>query len=156
MDERYPAAAKENYLLGLCKLVSGRQRFQFDHVPVSLLSALSSFSRRFHSLMRSFADCLDCRRSQTDFTFRCLFPKYSDWDIAYTRRGLFKQKVNRLIRYIIGFGLMVGLVFGYLSGFGFKEMARSSVTMCLGTSKDQASWSKSRVHIHLGLCRYRH
>lgn len=95
--------------------------------------------------MCSFADCLNCRRSQTDFTFRCLFPRYSDWDIAYTPRGLFKQKVNRLIRYTIGFGLMVGLVLGYLSGYGSEEMARSSVAMYLGTLKDQASWSQSRV-----------
>jgi hypothetical protein len=145
VDQRYPVAATENCLFGLCKLVSGRQQLQLDHVPVSLLSALSSFSRRFLSLMRSFADYLDCRRSQTDFTFRCLFPKYSDWDIAYTPSGLFKQKVNRLIRYTIGFGLMVGLVLGYLSGYRLQEMARSSVAMCLGALKDQASWLQSRV-----------
>jgi len=104
--------------------------------------------------MRSFADYLDCRRSQTDFTFRCLFPKYSEWDIAYTPRGLFKQNVNRLIRYTIGFGLMVGLVLGHLSGYGLQEMTCSSVAMCLGALKDQAYWLHSRHNIHLGFCRY--
>ncbi len=97
--------------------------------------------------MHSFADYLDCRRSQTDFTFRCLFPKYSDWDIAYTPKGLLKQKFNRFMRYTTGFGLMIGLALGYLSGYGVREITRSFVAMCLGTLKDQASWLEKRLQI---------
>lgn len=27
-----------------------------------------------------------CSRSQTDFTIRCMFPRFSHWDIAYSRQ----------------------------------------------------------------------
>lgn len=97
--------------------------------------------------MPSVADYSGCRRSQTDFTLRCLFPKYNDWDIAYTPRGLLKQKFHRFMSHATVSGLMIGLALGYLSGYGLEEMARLSVAVCLGTLKDQASWLQSRVQI---------
>ncbi|KAL8970514.1 MAG: hypothetical protein Q9183_001485 [Haloplaca sp. 2 TL-2023] len=33
--------------------------------------------------------------SQSDFTLRCMFPKWSDWDMEYTRKGLLKKRFRR-------------------------------------------------------------
>ncbi|KAL8953076.1 MAG: hypothetical protein Q9222_001069 [Ikaeria aurantiellina] len=33
--------------------------------------------------------------SQIDFTFRCMFPKWSDWDLHYTRKGMLKNQAKR-------------------------------------------------------------
>ncbi|KAI4233583.1 MAG: hypothetical protein L6R40_007034 [Gallowayella cf. fulva] len=33
--------------------------------------------------------------SQIDFTFRCMFPKWSDWDLQYTRKGLLKKRARQ-------------------------------------------------------------
>ncbi|KAL9061780.1 MAG: hypothetical protein Q9206_000350 [Seirophora lacunosa] len=39
--------------------------------------------------------------SQTDFTFRCMFPKWSDWDLQYTRRGLMKMQARRALNVLL-------------------------------------------------------
>jgi cation diffusion facilitator CzcD-associated flavoprotein CzcO len=39
--------------------------------------------------------------SQLDFYRRCLFPKWSDWNIQYTRKGLFKQRIQYAVRVLL-------------------------------------------------------
>ncbi|KAL8896353.1 MAG: hypothetical protein Q9192_003143 [Flavoplaca navasiana] len=46
--------------------------------------------------------------SQIDFTFRCMFPKWSDWDMQYTRKGLLKKQVQRACGVILLLGIIVG------------------------------------------------
>ena len=36
--------------------------------------------------------------SQIDYSIRCMFPKWSDWNIQYTRKGLIKRRISQLVR----------------------------------------------------------
>ncbi|KAL9101218.1 MAG: hypothetical protein Q9163_003500 [Psora crenata] len=36
--------------------------------------------------------------SQADFTLRSMFPKWGDWDIQYTRKGLIKQRIQQILQ----------------------------------------------------------
>ncbi|KAK8216502.1 hypothetical protein IWZ01DRAFT_518753 [Phyllosticta capitalensis] len=47
--------------------------------------------------------------TQIWFTLRCMFPKYSDWDIRYTRKGLIKLFLWKGIRALIFAVLLLGL-----------------------------------------------
>lgn len=51
----------------------------------------------------SFAELYLYRRSQTDFTLRCMFPRYSDWNVSYTRSGSFKRDFRQVVRYAVLF-----------------------------------------------------
>ena len=39
------------------------------------------------------------RRSQFDYTYRCLFPNYSDWNFELTPQGLLRQRLRKAISY---------------------------------------------------------
>ncbi|KAL8763405.1 MAG: hypothetical protein Q9184_000793 [Pyrenodesmia sp. 2 TL-2023] len=69
--------------------------------------------------------------SQIDFTFRCMFPKWSDWDLQYTRKGLVKRQVTQalgvllLVAVIVGaFRLRQGSSGNYPSLQGFTLLVR--------------------------------
>ncbi|KAI4237348.1 MAG: hypothetical protein LQ349_001905 [Xanthoria aureola] len=46
--------------------------------------------------------------SQIDFTFRCMFPKWSDWDLQYTRKGLLKKRAQQAAGVILLLAVVVG------------------------------------------------
>ena len=35
--------------------------------------------------------------SQMDYSLRCMFPKWSDWDIKYTQQGLAKERIRQVL-----------------------------------------------------------
>ncbi|KAK5464926.1 hypothetical protein LTS15_001489 [Exophiala xenobiotica] len=37
-------------------------------------------------------------RTQIDFTLRCMFPRWSHWDAKYTRKGLIKLQLGRILK----------------------------------------------------------
>jgi hypothetical protein len=45
-------------------------------------------------------------RTQIDFTLRCMFPRWSHWDAKYTRKGLIKLQLGRILKL---FGLVVAV-----------------------------------------------
>ncbi|KAL8944088.1 MAG: hypothetical protein Q9216_000679 [Gyalolechia sp. 2 TL-2023] len=46
--------------------------------------------------------------SQIDFTFRCMFPKWSDWDLQYTRKGLIKKQTQRALNILLIASIIIG------------------------------------------------
>ena len=38
--------------------------------------------------------------SQIDYSIRCMFPKWSDWNIQYTTKGLIKHRIAQTIKVI--------------------------------------------------------
>lgn len=53
-------------------------------------------------LMMAFADGFQSRYSQIWFAIKCMFPNWRDWDIHYTQKGLWKQRMSRLLA-LVGF-----------------------------------------------------
>lgn len=62
--------------------------------------------------------------SQVDYSIRCMFPKWSDWNIQYTTKGLIKQRIKQTLRVVTLFTSIVGLYYirkdvrGGLRAFG--------------------------------------
>ncbi|KAL8736242.1 MAG: hypothetical protein Q9166_000397 [cf. Caloplaca sp. 2 TL-2023] len=46
--------------------------------------------------------------SQIDFTFRCMFPKWSDWDFQYTRKGLLKKRARQALGILLFIAVIGG------------------------------------------------
>ncbi|KAJ9606787.1 hypothetical protein H2200_008796 [Cladophialophora chaetospira] len=50
-------------------------------------------------------------RTQVDFSLRCMFPVWWHWDIQYTRKGLLRLAVRRLVRLVGVLGLLWGALY---------------------------------------------
>ncbi len=50
-----------------------------------------------------------CSFSQFDYSIRCMFPKWSDWQIQYTRKGLLKERIRQGLSLAIFAAMIVGL-----------------------------------------------
>jgi hypothetical protein len=66
------------------------------------------------------------RRSQIDFTLRCMFPRYSDWDVSYTRKGLIKYRVLRTLKYLATFSTLLATVWSFKAGKARSKACISS------------------------------
>ncbi|KAI1616944.1 cyclohexanone monooxygenase [Exophiala viscosa] len=64
-------------------------------------------------------------RTQIDFTLRCMFPRWDHWNAKYTRKGLVKLQLGRILKL---FGVLVavwGVVFTARNGLrSTREVAR--------------------------------
>jgi cation diffusion facilitator CzcD-associated flavoprotein CzcO len=60
--------------------------------------------------------------SQLDFYRRCLFPKWSDWNITYTKKGLAKQRTQKSARVLLGALAVVGAYRFHQSGASVKDV----------------------------------
>ena len=49
------------------------------------------------------------RFSQFDYSLRCMFPKWSDWQINYTPKGLLKKRMRRGLAYAAFIATLVAL-----------------------------------------------
>lgn len=47
--------------------------------------------------------------SQFDYSIRCMFPKWSDWQVQYTRKGLLKERIRQGLNLVILAAMIVGL-----------------------------------------------
>lgn len=65
--------------------------------------------------------------SQIDYSLRCIFPKWSDWDIKYTRQGLVKKRIRQVLSFMAFAAGIVGL---YQIGKG-PANARSLLSLLL-------------------------
>ena len=58
-----------------------------------------------------------------------MFPQYSDWDLAYTRKGLIKYILLQSLAYLATFSTILGIVWSYRAGKeGSKAVIRSAWT----------------------------
>ncbi|KAI9677020.1 MAG: hypothetical protein M1817_006859 [Caeruleum heppii] len=60
--------------------------------------------------------------SQTNFMFKCMFPRYRDWDFKYTAKGILKQKVRRGLMFLCVTLAIVGVFRARQAGSGVLEM----------------------------------
>lgn len=68
---------------------------------------------------------MDPRRSQIDFSLRCMFPKWSDWDIKYTRRGVIKARISKILKFLAFAATLVGIYWLQKSGVGLPGITSS-------------------------------
>ena len=78
-------------------------------------------------------------RSQIDYSIRCMFPKWSDWNISYTTKGLWKQRIKRILTLAVFAATIVGAYRSRQSGMSIKSLpsqlqhfVRSTVLQVLG------------------------
>jgi hypothetical protein len=75
------------------------------------------------------------RYSQIHFTLVCAFPKYRDWAIQYTTKGLLKlwsKRVLKLAALVVLIRTALKVKRGELSVEGLKIMARFAAAGALG------------------------
>jgi hypothetical protein len=56
-----------------------------------------------------------------------MFPRYSDWDLAYTRKGLIKYRLLQGLAYLATFSTIVGIVWSFRAGKVGSKAAIKSV-----------------------------
>jgi hypothetical protein len=60
--------------------------------------------------------------SQIDFYRRCLFPKWADWNIEYTKKGVAQKRKTRAVR-VLALALLVGGAYRLRqSGLSVKDL----------------------------------
>ncbi|KAJ5047307.1 uncharacterized protein L3040_003136 [Drepanopeziza brunnea f. sp. 'multigermtubi'] len=62
--------------------------------------------------------------TQIRFTLRCMFPTWSDWDIKYTRKAIFKKYAKRVLKAFIFLALLSGFSQQKQNGLGLKTYLR--------------------------------
>lgn len=88
--------------------------------------------------------------SQIDFWRRCAFPKYNDWNIAYTKKGVSKIRRTRALR-LLSVILAVGGVYRWhKSGLGVKDikgMLQNVLQGVLATAVQTWTLLKEQAHL---------
>jgi hypothetical protein len=77
--------------------------------------------------------------SQLDFYRRCVFPKWSDWNIAYTKKGTAKLRTQRTTRALLAVLSVVGAYRFHQSGasladakFAFRNTLLAALAQLMG------------------------
>lgn len=60
--------------------------------------------------------------SQIHFTYRCIFPTWSDWDIKYTAQGLLKKRVKILLSFLAYAAGIAGLYRVWRGGYTLGDL----------------------------------
>ncbi|KAF2808498.1 FAD/NAD(P)-binding domain-containing protein [Mytilinidion resinicola] len=75
--------------------------------------------------------------TQFDFAWRCMFPKYSDWDITLTSKGVTKRRLRQTARILSWILLFTGLYQAKkrrLTPKGIRDFIRNSLVVVLATA----------------------
>ena len=81
--------------------------------------------------------------TQFHFTYRCLFPKWNDWNYTYTAKGLWRKRSTRAMRLLAVAFAIFAILRAYQSDKGlgfFTEYIKSGLdklanTLTLATQK---------------------
>ncbi|KAF2089118.1 FAD/NAD(P)-binding domain-containing protein [Saccharata proteae CBS 121410] len=65
--------------------------------------------------------------TQIHFTWRSMFPRYSDWNIAYTRKGLLKLWLGRSVRVVAFAAVLLGAYRARQAGLGTRDLTNMAV-----------------------------
>lgn len=88
--------------------------------------------------------------TQIDFWRRCAFPKYSDWNIAYTSKGISKIRRTRALR-LLGITLaIIGVYRWRKSGLGIRDirgMLQSMFNGAVATAVQAWTILKNQAHL---------
>ena len=66
-------------------------------------------------------------RSQIDYTLRCMFPRWSDWDVSYTRKGALKASLREILKLFAGLSAIVGVIYTFRKGQAGAKAAMGTV-----------------------------
>ena len=92
------------------------------------------------------------RRSQLDFALRCYFPRYSDWTIVYTRKGLFKKRIKQALGYAAFAAVLAALFYARMSKkTDLAMLARTALLSALTALSDGVARLGTRVRGGNGL-----
>lgn len=59
--------------------------------------------------------------SQVHFALKCMFPRYSDWNIRYTTRGIWRRRLKEMLR-VVAFALLVlGISQARQKGYALRD-----------------------------------
>jgi hypothetical protein len=88
--------------------------------------------------------------TQVDFWRRCAFPKYYDWNIAYTNKGISKIRRTRALR-ILGVTLaIIGVYRWRKSGLGLKDLRGTMQNVLQGVLATAVqAWTALKAQAHL-------
>jgi hypothetical protein len=73
--------------------------------------------------------------SQIWYWYRCMFPRWRDWDITYTRKGQVKIALARAIRVLALASAILGVYWARKSGVGVKGQAIQILATLRDSSK---------------------
>ncbi|EON67384.1 hypothetical protein W97_06637 [Coniosporium apollinis CBS 100218] len=76
--------------------------------------------------------------TQIDFTRRCMFPKWEDWNVKYTPQGLLKQRIRRGAGILAFVAALVGAYRARQKGLGVRDitaMVRQILHSAMGTGR---------------------
>lgn len=62
------------------------------------------------------------RHSQIDYTIKCMFPKWADWDIQYTSKGLLKHRLGQALKYVAFAAAIVGVYRARRQGLALRAV----------------------------------
>ena len=79
---------------------------EFHGSPVSRCLIFPWLKLDFVYDSNSHANIIVKRYSQIWFTFRCMFPRWNDWNIQYTRKG----KIKKMSKQIFGLVVVVAII----------------------------------------------
>lgn len=114
------------------------------------------FRLEFHCLSVS-GDCRSAsihtnshrdRYTQIWFTILCMFPKYSDWNVKYTPKGLRKKRRNEAMRYLALLLVLGGIYRARKAGHTIAEgptLLRGFLRTALRKGVEGLQWLSSRV-----------
>lgn len=70
---------------------------------------------------------VECRYSQIWFTLRCMFPKWADWNIVYTKKGLMRLYLQQALRMLGLVLVLTGASRAYRKGSGWQVQRLASM-----------------------------
>ena len=88
-------------------------------------------------------------KSQIDYSLRCMFPKWSDWNIQYTSKGLRKLQIQQTLK-IIGLTLAIYVAYAIRHDFrgglrAFRKTAMTYVRMTIHRALGRLDGAVSRL-----------
>ncbi|KAF2869690.1 hypothetical protein BDV95DRAFT_608531 [Massariosphaeria phaeospora] len=92
--------------------------------------------------------------SQIDFWRRCVFPKWNDWNVAYTKKGVRRQRRTRALRLLALALAIVGIRSFRRSGLGLADVSaflRQTLNAIVGKVLQAGSLLKEKTWSGLGL-----
>ena len=76
--------------------------------------------------------------SQIHFTWRCMWPRYGDWDVTYTKKGLLKRRIRAAAGVVGAVAAMAAVV--YTSSYGVEGVVRGSQSALRGALDGLRAW----------------
>ncbi|KZF22262.1 putative flavin-binding monooxygenase [Xylona heveae TC161] len=82
--------------------------------------------------------------SQVDFWWRCTFPKWRDWNMQYTRKGLIKRRLGQTLKLCVIFAAIAAATSWWQAGIRAQQAYEIGCAWVSDTCRSLFDWIKSR------------